>query len=207
MTDNKGKELLPCPFCGGAARILWKTMLPDISCSNSACGLYFCSLSTAMWNRRASIEQEQPAHPACINAAILTTYRREYLFRCAPICPSCKAEQVQCVDWLVVPSEWKCRECKERFWWEPMFPDARIIHEGAIEQDARRYRQLGVLVEAGEWSCTMHTIIDSYGATKDEHMGDKDHMDAVLDLPGVVKSAKEWDRAMIAALQEKQQGK
>lgn len=32
-----------------------------------------------------------------------------------PKCPECGAEQVQLTDWSVDPTQWRCRECRHKF--------------------------------------------------------------------------------------------
>lgn len=46
--------------------------------------------------------------------------RREMLCRNAKPCPACFTDQVQLVDYVAVPAQWKCRHCKHRFTHEPM---------------------------------------------------------------------------------------
>lgn len=49
-----------------------------------------------------------------------TVIRREWLVRNVPPCPSCsESRQIQLVDWLREPAEWRCRACKYRWTWEP----------------------------------------------------------------------------------------
>ena len=54
-----------------------------------------------------------------VGEVLLAVQRRDYLFRNAPKCPACGEVQVQCVDWMTVPSRWKCRECPCKFPFEP----------------------------------------------------------------------------------------
>lgn len=44
--------------------------------------------------------------------------RREWIWKNIPTCPCCAAEQVQLTDYHE-PAQWKCRECKFRFEFEP----------------------------------------------------------------------------------------
>lgn len=46
--------------------------------------------------------------------------RRELLAQCHPVyCPACGATQVQLRHWFTEPAEWRCRECKQEFIYEP----------------------------------------------------------------------------------------
>ena len=49
------------------------------------------------------------------------------------------------------------------------------------EPDAVRYRWLCKEVEHGSWSIAQHTVIDTFGCTRDTFMDDKAHADATID--------------------------
>lgn len=51
------------------------------------------------------------------------TLRRLRICKHAPLCPKCRARQVQLTDSGVL-AEWKCRECKHRFVFEPIIRHA-----------------------------------------------------------------------------------
>lgn len=53
----------------------------------------------------------------CVDA---TTKRRLFLCERSPSCPRCNTRQVQLVGYIGVdPAQWKCRECKHQFAYEP----------------------------------------------------------------------------------------
>lgn len=45
--------------------------------------------------------------------------RRNFLSRNMRPCPACGDDQIQLIDDLVEPAEWKCRMCKHEFQFEP----------------------------------------------------------------------------------------
>ena len=45
--------------------------------------------------------------------------RLSFLRRSQMKCPECGAAQVQLVNFMRFPAEWKCRECKHRWCGEP----------------------------------------------------------------------------------------
>lgn len=45
--------------------------------------------------------------------------RREHVFKGAPSCPRCAADQVQCTEHLTSPAQWKCRDCRYEWDYEP----------------------------------------------------------------------------------------
>jgi transposase-like protein len=47
--------------------------------------------------------------------------RDDLLMRNSPLCPDCMSGQVQIKD-KRTPAEWRCRECKRRFTFEPATP-------------------------------------------------------------------------------------
>jgi len=72
----------------------------------------------------------------------------------------------------------------------------KLLQENkALRADAERYRRLGFLVAAGDWSVGQHETIDSYGVTDDTYMDDKNMMDEWLDRPDVVEEAAGWKKA------------
>lgn len=54
-----------------------------------------------------------------MNNAIESHSRREYLCKHIPICPKCENEQVQLLDHLITPAEWRCRSCRHSFLFVP----------------------------------------------------------------------------------------
>lgn len=72
-----------------------------------------------------------------VGATMIAQRRKDYLFRNTPRCPACDDEQVQCVDWMRVPSWWRCRECQHGFDYEPAtpspVPDAAEMRERAAK--------------------------------------------------------------------------
>jgi transposase-like protein len=59
------------------------------------------------------------ALPRFVENALLLSERREFLGRNMPACPSCTTKQVQLIDGVNKPAEWKCRHCKTKFTHEP----------------------------------------------------------------------------------------
>jgi hypothetical protein len=55
-TPAPSREPLPCPFCGSAPSFTSQTAM----CVNDHCGIGFCVMSPAMWNRRAPLAPETP---------------------------------------------------------------------------------------------------------------------------------------------------
>ena len=51
--------------------------------------------------------------------ALKLAERREWLGKNAIHCPQCGTEQVQLVDHIVKPAQWKCRHCKYKYEFEP----------------------------------------------------------------------------------------
>lgn len=57
------------------------------------------------------------------NAIMKAADRREMLGRNIPPCPSCSARQVELVDWFNKSASWRCRKCKQKFYYEPRKED------------------------------------------------------------------------------------
>lgn len=62
MTDNRTTELLPCPFCGGEARMLGtKERWFNPACSNAECGCEWTDSyateaeAVEAWNKRTVV--------------------------------------------------------------------------------------------------------------------------------------------------------
>ena len=60
-----------------------------------------------------------------LNAAEILKYttwlaeRREALCKEPPLCPDCRTDQVQLIEWIEEETaEWKCRHCRTRFKFE-----------------------------------------------------------------------------------------
>ena len=58
---------------------------------------------------------------------------------------------------------------------------AELTHAQSYKDDAERYRCLAQHVDFGDWFCGYSVIKNSYGKTDDFYMGDKKHMDEVID--------------------------
>jgi hypothetical protein len=86
--SSKDVSILPCPFCGAAAReFMWPK---HYGCSDEKCGAHAANLTAEQWNRRAPVET--PAHRKWPGEP--------------PHCPSCscgakwlaeKASEPQCI--------------------------------------------------------------------------------------------------------------
>jgi len=51
--------------------------------------------------------------------ALKLVARRIRLCKHAPICPKCRTKQVQLFGYKAL-AKWKCRECKHKWWFEPL---------------------------------------------------------------------------------------
>jgi hypothetical protein len=65
-TTEKSEELLPCPFCGGAALEWSRLGLAFACCDDSACPGRDVICSVEIWNRRA------PSTPASIGEGVFS---------------------------------------------------------------------------------------------------------------------------------------
>ena len=61
--------------------------------------------------------------------AISFANRRMNLCRRAPACPRCGTKQVQLINPLAL-ARWKCRHCKTKWTYEPVFTNGELTGEG-----------------------------------------------------------------------------
>lgn len=69
------------------------------------------------WWSEQGLSPRCPPHDGEWADAIMA--RQDLIYRNAPDCPACRADQVQAISYVVAPAIWRCRICKHRFEFEP----------------------------------------------------------------------------------------
>lgn len=55
-----------------------------------------------------------------IDKAFMYARRRLSLLKLKQVCPKCKTDQIYLLNYLNTIAQWKCRECRNKWYYEPI---------------------------------------------------------------------------------------